>query len=281
MRVLDKPTNSPKEIFLTCISRVRDSNLKSRFESVADIIENEADNFETEGQRRAWFRISEATDVGGVVSKDEMEKVYVDRMAKIGAPGRDVYNTLKSASPLDRCPLCGHRPVGQLDHYLPKSKFPALAVLPANLVPSCESCNKKKNAEGPTSKSEQFLHPYYDDVTKYAWLCADVVEVAPAKVKFFVCEVPEFGADLNSRISFHFNSLELNKLYSVEAGVLLADIRFRLSELYQKNGKEEVRQYLVEEGDSRRKTHVNSWQTATYMALARSEWFCDGGFGVG
>ena len=103
-----------------------------------------------------------------------MIKVYTNRMAKEGAPGRPVYNALKLAA--RRCPLCGHRDVSTLDHYLPKTAFPLLCVTPSNLVPACSDCNKVKSDALPATAADQTLHPYFDDADQDAWLKAEVVQ---------------------------------------------------------------------------------------------------------
>ena len=67
------------------------------------------------------------------------------------------YNLLSEAGPMSAmrgdlmaaarnalCPFCGRDQVGTLDHYLPKSRYPELSVLGANLVPACETCNRLK-----------------------------------------------------------------------------------------------------------------------------------------
>ena len=51
-----------------------------------------------------------------------------------------------------------------------------------------------------------------------------------------------------------------------------------LSDLYIKKGNIGVQKYLEEEATSRSSNYMNSYQTATYQALAGSDWFCNGGF---
>lgn len=60
-----------------------------------------------------------------------------------------------------RCPICGasfgYSQV-TLDHILPKSIYPSLAILPINLVPICYYCNTRKNKK----ISERVFHPYFE-----------------------------------------------------------------------------------------------------------------------
>lgn len=278
MLTLDKPLHDPKTVFLTCISKVRKKEFKTRLESIADNISDDSIEYESYSENAEWYLFAESDDVEGVVSQDEMEKVYTYRMAKKDAPGRGYYDLIKESAPFNICPLCNHRSVEQLDHYLPKSKFPSLVVVPVNLIPTCEKCNKSKLDDVPEGVSDQTLHPYYDDVTEYQWLYAELEQTSPPSLQFIVKEVDEFDRTLNKRIQHHFNTLELDKLYASQTGAYLAGIRHRLIDLYDKAGMDEVRLYLQEEERSRAMNNVNSWQRAMFQAWACSDWFCDGGF---
>ncbi|EAW30202.1 possible EA31 gene protein, phage lambda [marine gamma proteobacterium HTCC2143] len=278
VRILPKPKQSPKAVYLTCISKVKKPALKASLTSVADTIDTDATDYDDKAERALLYLIAESDDVDGVVTQEQMEKVYTGRMAAKKAPGREIYDKLKAAAPHGVCPFCAQRSVKTLDHYLPKAEFPSLVVVPFNLIPSCSDCNKVKSSKVADSADKQILHPYYDDVTAHQWLIAAVNETTPAAFSFDVMNVQAFDQMLNSRIEHHFDLLELAELYSSKAGVLLEDIRYRLEELYRVGGKVEVHNYLAEEQSSRRRNNINSWQTATYQAMAESDWFCDGGF---
>lgn len=49
----------------------------------------------------------------------------------------------------------------ELDHYLPKSKYPLFGLSFNNLIPSCSICNKIKNDD--TDHTRMHHHPYFDD----------------------------------------------------------------------------------------------------------------------
>lgn len=278
MRVIDKPNNDPKEVFLTCISRVRNANLKNRLNSVADNVDEAAAEFDQNGMNKSFYRLNEHDNIAGIVTKNEMEKVYTSRMAKVGTPGRPFYEKLKASAPHAICPLCGHRTVSTLDHYLPKAHFPSLAVVPFNLVPACSDCNKLKLSVVPKTTEEQTLHPYYDDATSEQWLFSEVLEDTPVSIRFFVKDVDDWSDVLNARIKAHFNIYGLGSLYTSQAGTELANIRSQLNNILVKSNAENVREHLLESFKSRNNNHRNSWQTAMYKAMADNEWFCNGGF---
>jgi hypothetical protein len=222
--------------------------------------------------------ISVADNVGGVVSTAEMSKVFVYRMAQIGAPGREIYDQLRSAARNDRCPLCGQRLVATLDHHLPKSEYPALAVAPVNLIPSCSDCNRAKLHNLPRTAVEETLHPYFDDVENDWWLRGRVVEVVPAAVEFYVQAPVGWSNLLGDRVQNHFKIFKLGELYASHAAEEILNIREYLRRLFDHGGAEEVRAHLQLQAASSEAARVNSWQTASYKAFADSDWFCAGGF---
>jgi hypothetical protein len=278
MLKLERPTQAAGMTFTTCISRVRDSALKARLESVSQLIINASSEFNEAAERHSLHEVVRDVMVGGVVTTEEMDKVYTQRMAKTGAPGRGIYDEIFNSSPNGRCPLCAHRPVATLDHHLPKSHYPALAVAPLNLIPSCSDCNKAKLATVPQTASDVGIHPYYDDVDDDLWLVASVVEVRPAAVRFYV-EVPDgWGAILAARIKKHFRTLGLAKLYSAEAAEELLHIRHQLEGIHAASGVATVREELLFRARSCARNRQNGWRAVTYSAWANSDWFCNGGF---
>ncbi|MFJ4518444.1 HNH endonuclease [Streptomyces sp. NPDC088816] len=215
------------------------------------------------------------------MTTQEMIAVYTNRMAKKQAAGRPIYDDLILAAKDGRCPLCGQRPVSTLDHHLPKTLYPALAVDPLNLVPSCADCNKLKLDVTPRSSEEETLHPYFDDVEHDSWLKAEVIEVAPAALRFFVDPPAAWSPTLIRRARLHFKTFGMASLYASQAAQELGNIKYYLTQLYevgQKRGAQRVQDHLAEQAESRRRAHINSWQSATYQALADSAWYCDGGF---
>lgn len=278
MRVIGKPDLVAKEVYEICVSKVRNTILKKNFRQITGSIVAADIEYQERSSEQQWFLIASSDGVDGVVGQAEMEKVYTQRMVGQRAPGRSLYDQLKNAAPNGICPLCGQRTVSTLDHFLPKTNFSALVVVPLNLIPACSDCNKAKLDKIPGCKSEQTLHPYYDDVTREQWLFAEVEETTPGSIRFYTLDVEAYDEVLNKRIEFHFRVLGLGSLYASNAYSTVTEIQFRLNSLHEKGGKNAVKAYLQEEEESRRKNHVNSWNTAAYQAMMNSDWFCDGGF---
>jgi hypothetical protein len=207
------------------------------------------------------------------VSTEEMIRVYDWRMAAQGSPGRAIYDAIMVGSPNGICPLCGQGVVKTLDHYLPKSRYAALAVNPANLIPACSDCNKaKSNAVADT------LHPYYDDIEHEPWLRAEHKETGAASVRFLVDPPTSWTPEFGGRVTRHFRVFGLNKLYISNSAQHISGMQLRLSQRSANGGTEAVRAQLADEEESWRAFHLNSWQAALLNCLARSDWFCSGGF---
>lgn len=214
----------------------------------------------------------------GSVRGDELRALYTDRLVPLRGPGRAIYDALVSATPNGKCPLCGHRQAVTLDHFLPKSRYAALAVAPLNLVPCCTECNHAKRDIAPTRDDEVTLHPYFDAVDGERWLYAEVVEIPPTTVRFLVQPPSHWNSQLSARVRYHFKVLDLPKLYRLQAAEELLNRRFGLEKVLRNGGWREVSRLLSLEADSRERVRRNSWQTALYSAWSQSEWFCQGGF---
>ena len=274
---LDRPNQGARDVFVTCISRVRDAQLKARLEGVTQAVVDASAEFDDAATHTRLQQIATQNLVGGVVTQAEMEAVYTQRMARKGSPGRDVYDALFTSAPQGKCPLCGHRTVSTLDHHLPKAHYPALAVAPLNLVPACSDCNKSKLASVPANANEGTLHPYFDDIDGDRWLAAEVILARPAALRFFVEAPARWSVTLRSRVERHFQTFGLGRLYSLEAADELLNIRHQLRAMHESGGAELVRTELRERAESCQQARRNGWRVAMYHALASSDEFCDGG----
>jgi hypothetical protein len=272
-----KPEMDASETFISCISRVKNPAMKRRLNAILPKVEAAAIDYSEKAENSELHLIKRINSVGEVPGS-EMVKMYTNRMAKKGQPGRPIYDQIKLLPKDDQCPYCDHRNISTLDHILPKGHYPIFAVTPLNLVGCCGDCNKIKLETIPTSAYDVALHPYFDKVSNHQWLKANVVEKVPAALTFYVIEVDEWDDVLNSRIVHQFKQLELATLYSRQAARETSDIRLNLQRHFDAGGPNAVRSELEYQWESRQVNKINSWQTATYEALANSDWFCDGGF---
>lgn len=275
---LEQPTQSAQSTFVRCISRVRNGGLAARLADATQTVTTASARFDRAARSGRLHEIARHDIVAPDISVDEMGKVYTQRMAKIGAPGREIYDEIFASAPLGRCPYCMQRSVATLDHHLPKAHFPSLAVAPLNLVPACSDCNKAKLDALPIRAEEVTLHPYYDDLGDEIWLHARVVEVRPTALRFTVVPPIGWSEVLVERARNHFRMLGLAALFASEAAEELLNIRHQLAMLHEADPEDAVRDELERRALSCADARPNGWRAAAYRAWHGSAWFCGGGF---
>ncbi len=278
LRKLPIPTFDVGVAFDSCIGQIKDENFVARLAITKPSLLAAQATYLSKGAAGALFSIPTANYVDGVVSVDDMKRLYSGQFVPKTKSARNLYDQIMAAPKFSVCPLCGQRTVSTLDHYLAKTKHPALAITPANLVPACADCNKTKLASQPNSAVEQSLHPYFDDVDGAKWLWAEVVEESPPAVRFFADPPAEWEDVLRARVMRHFDDFKLGSLYCSQAGAELASIADMLVTLSERGGVDALKQHLVDQANSRRVVSLNTWQTAFYDALALSAWFQEIGF---
>lgn len=254
------------------------SHVVTILNACSTLIKTAETEFESKITKGLIFTIPQETVVNGNVTKDELKKVYSDQMIKSSA-GRVHYDKLLKAAKHDLCPLCAHRDVTTLDHYLPKAKYPRLSVVPINLIPACKDCNTGKLSSYPQTAEEETLHPYYDDIESDQWLIATISQSRPLTINFHVIHAIGWSDLLFERVKNHFLFFNLKRLYSTQAARELTSRKFQLMNTYDSGaGQAGLQKLLEDEAISRARSNLNSWQSAMYRCLANDDWFCKGGF---
>ncbi|MCL1463680.1 HNH endonuclease [Argonema galeatum] len=285
MRALAKPNYDPKTVYQMCVNSIRNEDLRDRLNLVTLKIVDAAGDYEQKAKAKQLYSIPpnncENNEIAlDVVTKKELKDVYSSHMVDRAKPAREIYDSLLSQPPLGRCPFCGLGHASTLDHYLPKTKYPQLSVLPLNLVPSCKDCNTGKSTAIATTAEEQSLHPYFDhqNFIDDQWLYAEVRQTKPATIYFFVKAPDNWDHISKIRVQSHFNAFNLALRYSLEAGNEMVSLRDTLVSYSKSIGSPWVKKNLEIEATSCASQHINSWKTAMFQALASSDWYCNGGF---
>ncbi|ARC37689.1 hypothetical protein A6J80_16120 [Paracoccus yeei] len=257
--------------------------LKARLKAAKQTIVDDSNAFEARASIAELHLVPQGVGVAGQVTTAEMVALYDGRLASKAGPGRSIYSAIQLLPEDGRCPYCDHRDVSTLDHVLPKTLFPSLAVTPLNLVGSCKDCNKAKLAAAPTNSSDAVLHPYFEDISSKVWLRAKVVEQTICAVVFHVKAQSKWSDDLNERLRKQFETLGLARLYTQQAAREMSGIRRNLVRVYNAGGggAAAVKRELKYQWESWSEESSNSWKSALYNALHKNAWFCDGGFRLG
>lgn len=277
MEPVTRPIRCPRETFNTTIRNVKSNELKNRLRSIENNVFEAAQDYAVRAVVPDLHSIA-TMEIVGTVLKDELVKNYDNRLAKKASPGRDIYDELKSLPNGDICPYCNHRDVSTLDHFLPKSHFPILAVAPDNLIGVCSDCNKKKGDTIPAALTDTFLHPYFENISNEQWLFAEVIHSTPPAIRFFTQFPLGWSEELGQRVLYQFDRLELASLYAKQAAREMSDIRSGLQLHLENGGSIRVQRELEHQWNSRRANQINSWKTAMYEALKNSAWYYEGGF---
>lgn len=277
MKKLPRPAFSAKSAYLTCISSVVQCALKDRLSSATEAVVNSSKDFDAAAKIQQLHQILPHDLTGMHASKKDLINVYKERMLDKNSPGRTIYERILNSPPNKRCPLCGHREVSTIDHYLDKGSFPLLSVAPLNLVPACKDCNYVKLSFHPASSDEETLHPYYDETDDELWLEAIIIETVPIGVVYGVVRPNSWPPLKFNRVKHHFELFNLGPLYESNAATELSNIQYEKTNLYRSSGTKELAASLRDSKESREKISLNSWQSALYRALAINSWYLLGG----
>ncbi|MEI8644086.1 hypothetical protein P4S60_00190 [Pseudoalteromonas sp. Hal040] len=214
---------------------------------------------------------------GCQLTKNELVDLYKNYFSKKGTRARAVYDKIFISSK-EQCSMCLVGTVSSLDHYLPKSRYPALSIEPLNLIPACNDCNRGKGTSVFSKKEDHFLHPYFSEEKFYNenWLCAEVIEEVPVRLRYYVNPPRSWSVDDIALIEEHFHSFKLAVKFStfVSSHLLTAvDNVDRAINKYKRTPKG-IKEDFLESAKSR--PNKNSPVRVMFEALSRSHWFCSG-----
>jgi hypothetical protein len=281
MKRLQKPTLRAIDVFDSCVTGITEKELAEKFSSARVAIEAQFTEYETRATAHSlatfvacdWGKKHQII-VGGL-SKGELVDLYTSQMAAKASVGRTHYDQILMLAPLGICPFCGFGHASTLDHFLSKSRFPAFSVLPLNLIPACKDCNTGKGASVAGSAG-QMVHPYFegDSIHSDAWLFAEVLQTAPATVRYHANPPTTWSVDLRSRTLSYFEELNLALRFSVQAASEIIEISELLATLGSPADRKE---HLDRMTHIERTSRKNSWKAPLYEALAASDWYIETG----
>lgn len=90
---------------------------------------------------------------------EDLERAYAN---KPGSAGLAWIKELHNGHSLNYCPLCGGPGCRTIDHHLPDASYPEFSIFSKNLVPSCSTCNPKRNNSNKADAKLLTLSPYFD-----------------------------------------------------------------------------------------------------------------------
>lgn len=226
-------------------------------------------------QDNTLYQIPRGIPISISLTKHNLVKYYEYRLLE-RENGRKFYDKLILSSPHNICPYCTIKLVKTIDHFLPKSEYPTLSVIPTNLVPCCRDCNTEKKISYPTERDSQTFHPYFDNVDNEPWIVAELMKTEPLSFQYRVERLPHWNDNKYNRSMNHFNAYNINELFSNEANRELRARQLQLKGLLNRN-KTELVQHLDETYQSCfNGAGILDWQTIMYKCLLSDNWFLDG-----
>lgn len=285
MRAIPLPTYRVNDVVKSCISGIDDTQLIDVFKNIRTALVSFAGNYDVLAESGKLFTLPPNLNdadviVMGGAAKSDLKKLYNQYMVGQDKPARYYYDRLIASAPSGKCPYCGFGHATTLDHYLPKSLYPEVAVHPSNLVPSCKDCNTGKLKAYAKIEGEQVIHPYFDRniLIDTQWLFASVAQTSPAaSIIFFPNPPTTWTSELKQRAYSHFNDFDLGTRYPVEAAEEFSSLNPTVAR-FGKSGPDEIRDYLEDKANTEYSKFKNSWKTAMYQALAANIWYVQGGY---
>lgn len=257
------PDTNPKDIFVECVNGYIDKGKTEKLLRCKELVS--IDSTEYDKHVPSSIHQFSASTLPDDVSTNELSLVYTQKFAAQDSPGRKYYNAIKEQAPRGVCPICGIRMVNTLDHYLPKSKIPTLAVTPNNLIPSCRDCNTDKRSDMSLDPSNTPVHIYCDDIPNEPWLFVKLDDKLEAM--YYIACPESWDANLRSRLENHLNCYKLHSLYSSHAAQEIADKIGMWETLVTAGGLEQLYLIIEAECKSIELNDINSWKAALYRGL--------------
>lgn len=284
MKRLPTPNVQALDLFDACVDEMGVAG-KAVFNASRSSMQKAADNFSVHSRTHEWCNLPRARHghredvVAGELSKGDLVDLYDQGVIKsIGRP-REIYDRILAGA-RGSCPYCaGIGSSRTLDHYLPKSKFPAFSVHPLNLVPACRDCNTDAGAGFPMLPNEQLIHPYLDLDFFFLerWVHAEVVRCEPIVIRFFAKPPIHWSRTDKARAKQHFGGCNLRDRFSSqvagELSPLILQRKSTLSVFSSAQFKDHLR-VAAEDGN----LLLNGWKRTMYLALCESVWFCTADF---
>ena len=165
----------------------------------------------------------------------------------------------------NRCPYCNLEIPHSFDHFLPKNRFPEFSVLPINLIPCCDCCNRKKWSKDPIG---WFINAYFDQLPQCQFITAEISINENIIVNFKIDQsaISGISNSLKEKIINHFTNLDLNARYKLE-------IENTISEIVSTCRREETlisNELLLREAERYRSYWVNNWKYVLLIGLSDS-----------
>lgn len=147
--------------------------------------------------------------------KQKMVNLYNDKFSNKKYKVREYYDEIKLISPNNICPYCLKREVRNLDHFLPKTKYPSLSISDANLIPSCSDCNHDK-----LNSTKLYINYYFEEIDDVPYMkCYVDFCNEDINFRFELVKPPTWEDEKFNRLKNQFKDTDLLKFYAEQAKI--------------------------------------------------------------
>lgn len=275
-----KNSNTFEDTLDIVLKGIREPNLMSRIKTHKPHLIKEFEDYEDNTTKGNGFKIpthnfSKKLGVDplvvGSLRHSELSSIYSSYFVPERLDSRVVYNTILASS-VEGCPYCGGiGSVKELDHFLPKSKYPQFSLLTSNLVPSCKICNQDlKKSKFAKIYEDQIIHPYNDSNIFFEDKWIDVVFKPnhEKKIEFFVSPPDSWSESDKKRANFHFEMFDLAERYSTFIAGEYIDIKQSIENLMPILHNQAIVDYILQHVIDRAK-NPNDCRRILYEALKK------------
>lgn len=175
------------------------------------------------------------------------------------------------ASNADLCPYCSLDTNPDLDHFLPKAKFPEFSLHAANLIPICTPCNRKKlNAVGTTTGQRILLNAFFEPTLGPILEAEVIFSGRDIRIKYHIDDAGRLSTPERDLVKRHYKRLGLGDRYARRARSYLAAYK---AELTGKSRAVVARTLASTVASGAIGEPINGWKPAIIRAVAakRSE----------
>lgn len=227
-----KPTTQVPSLFLSRIGEgLRDGRIhknRTNYTAVKDVLKNCMREY---NKNLVPINLESLMPYGGFT---EEQKQTVKNLYESGASEFDLlWDELKelNGGTRLRCPICGVTFANELDHYVPREKFPEFSANPLNIIPLCHDCNHTKLAKWKdTNGFRMIFNAYFDELPQQKILSCSISRIVNdfplAEVSFCNLNNP-IDADIRAKKTI--GELELidfyNDVVNKDLGTTIAHIQ--------------------------------------------------------
>jgi hypothetical protein len=156
-----------------------------------------------------------------------------------------------------------------------KGSFPDFSILPLNLVPCCDPCNRNKGEKWLENGVRRILAFYTDDIPDYYYLFFKLLFERSSNIPSIECSLLfSEENDKTTTIKTHFRDLKLFERYVKQVNDKITGLYIEVSEGSKDLSIDEQKSNLKRRINSLTKRFgINYWEARLYEAAIESDFF--------